>query len=152
MPGVLHHGASHSIMFLKGTIWAEVWKCVKVFYMIKHVHIHVYAHPCGEQRLDSLIVAQGYSTLFFAFVFVCRECMCASISMKLQMCVGKACMSVCVYTCEHTCGNQGLMSRVILNHSPPYILSRVSHCYTELRDIGTLASQLASGISCLHFF
>ena len=64
--------------------------------MIKYVHIHVYTHPCGEQRLDPVIVAQGHSTLFFAFVFVRRECMCASIIMKLQMCVGNTCMSVCV--------------------------------------------------------
>lgn len=69
--------------------------------MIKYVHIHVYAHPCGEQRLHPVIVAQRYSTLFFAFVFVRRECMCASIIMKLQMCVGNACMSVCM--CLHMC-------------------------------------------------
>lgn len=78
MPGVLDQGICHSITFLKGTVGGEVWKCVKVLDMIKYVHIHVYVCSCGGQRLELVIVAQGYSTLFFVFVFMCRKCKCTS--------------------------------------------------------------------------
>lgn len=46
--------------------------------------------------------------------------------------------------CSHVCGGQRLTS-VLLQHSPPYILSKVFSLIAELVNLGSLSQSVCSG-------